>query len=126
MVYIWFGVLAFATDVDMARIWRDFRLDIAKSIMDSSDVAQRLLSPAMAGASHTARVFLMAVALSELGLIERRERISGSLEELKGMESAAWRVRSEVPAERVNCSVIFEPGWRFFSEKKKISWYRVR
>lgn len=81
----------------MARRFLDLRPDMAKSTMDSSDVAQVLISPGKALDSHSVRVFFMEEAISELGSTERRERMSGSLDEEKGIESATWLGRSKAP-----------------------------
>jgi hypothetical protein len=75
-VYICLGVAAFATEVDMARMLCDLRLYMAKSTMDSSDVAQRSITSGEAFASQSARVFLMEAAFSELGSMERRDGVS--------------------------------------------------
>jgi hypothetical protein len=118
MVYICLGVAAFATEVDMAWMLLDLRPDTANSTMDSSDVAHRLTSPGKASASHSARVFLIEAAFSELGSMEKRERISGRLDEEKGTVSATCRGRSREPAvARIKWSVIVDPGWRLFSKK---------
>ncbi|CAA6665962.1 unnamed protein product [Spirodela intermedia] len=95
--------------------------------MDSSEVAQKLVSPATAGSSHLCRVFSMAAAFSEWGSTERRLSMSDILAEEKGMELATERGRkAELDAVLVKCRFILDPGTRSFSWKKRatsaLSW----
>ncbi|KAK1292801.1 hypothetical protein QJS10_CPB17g00450 [Acorus calamus] len=62
--------------------------DMAKSIMDSREVAQSFSSDLRAGASHCWRVFCMRRAILELGLMEKPERGLGRSAVEKGMDLA--------------------------------------
>uniref|UniRef100_A0A5K0UVT8 Uncharacterized protein n=1 Tax=Nymphaea colorata TaxID=210225 RepID=A0A5K0UVT8_9MAGN len=93
--------------------------------MDSSEVAQNLVSPLMAGDSHRSRVTFMADAWGECGLREKRRRMVGKEEVEKGSASAAWRGRkvgsfcSElILAARKLMSMVML-GFRSFSNKKR-------
>ena len=63
-------------------------LEVLKSIRDSKDLAQYLTSPTMAGVSHCFIVFCIIWASAEFSFTENRFKISGSLFDEKGMDSA--------------------------------------
>jgi len=92
---------------------------VVYSTIDSSEVAQYLVSPSTAGISHSCRVFSMDWALKELGSNEKWLRIAGSLAEEKGIELAACRERKVAPNPAVvlmKCMVTFVPGSMSFSK----------
>lgn len=71
--------------VDNALILLVPRLEIAKSTIDSSDVAQHFISPLIAGFSQSSRAILISLAFFKLGSMEKRERILRTLAEENGI-----------------------------------------
>lgn len=62
---------------------------VAKSTMDSREVAQNLDSPLMGSRSHCVSVYSMALAWGESWRNEKNSRRYGRFEVEKGMESAS-------------------------------------
>jgi hypothetical protein len=127
-VYSCLGEPSLPTTVDAALTWLVPRLAVAKSTMDSSDVAHAFLSPLAAGASQSCSVCAISAASTESGSTEKRPRISGTFSEENGMASASLRGRNLAPAIAVlaNWTVVFLPGCRSSSRKKSatLAWGR--
>ena len=62
--------------------------EMLKWIRDSNDAAQYLASPSMAGSSQASSSFFIISASADFSFKENRFKISGSLLDEKGMDSA--------------------------------------
>ena len=88
--------------------------------MDSNDVAQYLASPSMAGSSHSSSSFIISASV-DFSFRENRFKISGSLLDEKGMDSATWWGKKTAPFVVVAKFIfIFLPGCRSVSKKLPI------
>lgn len=90
MVYCCFGASSFISVV-RALIFVP-SLDVAKSSIDSKDVAQNLAS-LIAGISHALIVFIIVWASSEVGPTEKWVRISEFFADENGIASTTFRGR---------------------------------
>ncbi|WVZ20207.1 hypothetical protein V8G54_007529 [Vigna mungo] len=85
-------------------------LEVLKSTMDSSEVAQYFSSPLILVSSHSLRVFFTTLASSDSGLMENLVKTSSTLLDEKGIESATWRGKKVAWLELgVKCRSIFVP-----------------